>query len=394
LRKSIFDAPLNAMLQLRCETSVMSETFESPFSLVQMFWGNVTARWVRSVLSLLAIAIQVILVLMVVGLTSGVVAEWGKRVEGVGADILVQPPNSSIFFALTSAMMQESLGPKIEALPGVDEVASTVILTEPKSLMMIYGIDYQRFNALSRGFLYRDGRPFQAPDEVLADDIIAQSRHLKVGDTITLLNRPFRISGIVAHGKGARFFIPLRTAQEITGVENRVSMFYVRSKGNTEETREEILRLNPKNRVRSISEYMTLMSSSNLPELKPFIRSMVTLGIVISFLVVLLNMHTMVLERTREIGILKALGFSRFDVVQMLLGETLVLTLLGSGLGIALTLLTRALLHEINPGLTVLITTRWIFQSVLLALSGAVLGAVYPALRAASYDPVVALAYE
>jgi putative ABC transport system permease protein len=382
------------MLQLRCETSVMSETFESPFSLVQMFWGNVTARWVRSVLSLLAIAIQVILVLMVVGLTSGVVAEWGKRVEGVGADILVQPPNSSIFFALTSAMMQESLGPKIEALPGVDEVASTVILTEPKSLMMIYGIDYQRFNALSRGFLYRDGRPFQAPDEVLADDIIAQSRHLKVGDTITLLNRPFRISGIVAHGKGARFFIPLRTAQEITGVENRVSMFYVRSKGNTEETREEILRLNPKNRVRSISEYMTLMSSSNLPELKPFIRSMVTLGIVISFLVVLLNMHTMVLERTREIGILKALGFSRFDVVQMLLGETLVLTLLGSGLGIALTLLTRALLHEINPGLTVLITTRWIFQSVLLALSGAVLGAVYPALRAASYDAVVALAYE
>jgi putative ABC transport system permease protein len=382
------------MLQLRCEASVMSETFESPFSLVQMFWGNVTARWVRSVLSLLAIAIQVILVLMVVGLTSGVVAEWGKRVEGVGADILVQPPNSSIFFALTSAMMQESLGPKIEALPGVDEVASTVILTEPKSLMMIYGIDYQRFNALSRGFLYRDGRPFQAPDEVLADDIIAQSRHLKVGDTITLLNRPFRISGIVAHGKGARFFIPLRTAQEITGVENRVSMFYVRSKGNTEETREEILRLNPKNRVRSISEYMTLMSSSNLPELKPFIRSMVTLGIVISFLVVLLNMHTMVLERTREIGILKALGFSRFDVVQMLLGETLVLTLLGSGLGIALTLLTRALLHEINPGLTVLITTRWIFQSVLLALSGAVLGAVYPALRAASYDPVVALAYE
>ena len=372
----------------------MNETFDSPFSLVQMFWGNVTARWVRSLLSLLAIALQVILVLMVVGLTSGVVSEWGKRVEGVGADILVQPPNSSIFFALTSAMMQENLGSQIEALPDVDDVAPTVILTEPKSLMMVYGIDYNRFNALSRGFLYRDGGPFQAPDEAMADDIIAQSKHLKVGDTIALLNRSFKITGIVAHGKGARFFIPLKTAQEISGVENRVSMFYVRSKGQTEQTREEILRLNPKNRVRSISEYMTLMSSSNLPELRPFIRSMVSLGIVISFLVVLLNMHTMVLERTREIGILKALGFSRFDVVRMLLGETLVLTLLGSVLGIALTLLTRTLLHEINPGLTVLITTRWIFLSVMLALVGAALGAVYPALRAAAYDPVVALAYE
>jgi putative ABC transport system permease protein len=315
-------------------------------------------------------------------------------VEGVGADILVQPPNSPIFFAFSSAVMQESLGDRIEELPDVDVVAPTVILTEPKNLIMIYGIDYKRFNALSRGFLYRGGRAFQGPDEVLADDIIAQSKHLKVGDHITLLNHGFIISGIVAHGKGARFFIPLRTSQEIAGVENRVSMFYVRSKGDTEKARAEILKLNPKNRVRSTSEYVTLMSSSNLPELRPFIRSMVGLGIVISFLVVLLNMHTMVMERTREVGILKALGFSRLDVVGMLLGEMLVLTLLGSGLGIGLTFLTQAILKETNPGLMILISTRWIFSALLLAVLGASLGAAYPAFRAASYDPVVALAYE
>lgn len=372
----------------------MSETFDGPFSLLQMFWGNVRARWLRSCLSLLAIAIQVILVLMVVGLTSGVVADWGKRVEGVGADILVQAPNSSIFFALGGAVMPESFGEQLAALPGVDEVAPTVILTEPKSLMAIYGIDYKRFNGLSQGFLYRGGRPFEEANEVLADDIIAQAKHLKVGQTITLLNREFRISGIVAHGKGARFFIPLRTAQEIAGVENRVSMFYVRSKGQTEDTRAEILQLNPKNRVRSTAEYMTLMSASKVPELKPFIRLMVGLGIVISFLVVLLNMHTMVLERTREIGILKSLGFSRFDVVQMLLGETLVLTLMGSGLGIGLTFLTEALAKQINPSLMILITGQWVFLSIVLAMSGAALGAAYPAYRAASYDPVVALAYE
>jgi putative ABC transport system permease protein len=372
----------------------MNETFDEPFSLLQMFWGNIVARRLRSLLSIIAIAIQVILVLMIVGLTSGVISEWGKRVEGVGADILVQPPNSSIFFAFSSAVMQESLGDQMGALPTVDEVAPTVILTEPKNLMMIYGIDYQRFNALSRGFLYRAGRPFKAPDEALVDDIIAQAKHLKVGDHINLLNHAFTISGIVAHGKGARYFIPLGTAQEIAGVENRVSMFYVRSRGDTEAARSEILRLDPKNRVRSMSEYVTLMSSSNLPELRPFIRSMVGLGIVISFLVVLLNMHTMVMERTREVGILKALGFSRLDVVQMLLGETLFLTLLGSGLGIALTFLTQAILKETSPSLMILISPRWIFSSIVLALVGASLGAAYPAFRAASYDPVVALAYE
>jgi putative ABC transport system permease protein len=372
----------------------MNDTFEGPFSLIQMFWGNIAARPLRCALSVVAIAIQVILVLMIVGLTSGVISEWGKRVEGVGADILVQPPNSSIFFAFSSAVMPETLGQQIGALPGVDEVAPTVILTEPKNLVMIYGIDYKRFNALSRGFLYRAGRPFQAPDEVIADDIIAQTKHLKVGDQITLLNRSFTVSGVVAHGKGARFFIPIKTAQEIAGVENRVSMFYVRSKGDTEATRAEIVKLSPTNRVRSMSEYVTLMSSSNLPELKPFVRSMVGLGIVISFLVVLLNMHTMVMERTREVGILKALGFSRFDIVEMLLGETLVLTLIGSAVGIVLTFVTQAILKETNPGLMILITTRWVFSSIALALAGAAAGVAYPALRAASYDPVAALAYE
>ena len=303
----------------------MTESNEGPFSLFQMFWGNIVARPLRCALSILAIAIQVVLILMIVGLTSGVIAEWGKRVEGVGADILVQPPNSSIFFAFSSAVMQQSLGEQIEKVPGVDEVAPTLIISDPKSLMIIYGIDYKRFNALSQGFIFRAGGPFDAADEAIADDIVAQTRHLKVGDTVTLINHPFKISGIVAHGKGARFFIPLKSAQEIVGAENRVSMFFVRSKGDTEATRAEILKLNPQNRIRSMSEYVSLMNSSNLPELKPFIRTMVGLGVVVSFLVVLMNMHTMILERTREIGILKALGFSRFDIVKMLLGETAVL---------------------------------------------------------------------
>jgi len=372
----------------------MAETYEGPFSLLRMFWGNMAARPLRCALSILAIAIQVVLILMIVGLTSGVIAEWGKRVEGVGADLLVQPPNSSIFFAFSSAVMPESLGEQIAKIPSVDEVSPTLILSDPKTLIIIYSIDYKRFNALSQGFIFRDGRAFAAPDEAIADDIVAQTRHIKVGDTVTLLNHPFKISGIVAHGKGARFFIPLRSGQDIVGADKRVSMFFVRSKGDTEATRAEILSLNPQNRIRSMSEYVTLMNSSNLPELKPFIRIMVGLGIVVSFLVVLMNMHTMVLERTREIGILKALGFSRLDIVKMLLGETAVLTLVGSLCGIAITFIVQAVLKQTNPGLSILLSAGWVLGSMGLALIGAAAGATIPALRASGFDPVEALAYE
>jgi len=375
-------------------TEILTELKEPKFSPIRMIAGNLTARPLRAVLSILAISIQVILVLMIVGLTTGVVNEWGKRVEGVGADILVQSPNASIFFAFSSAVMQESFGQQIAALPGVDEVAPTLSLMDQKNFVVIYGIDYKRFNALSKGFLFGSGRPFESPDEALADDIVAQSRHLKVGDQITLMNHAFTICGIVAHGKGARFFIPLKTAQDISGAEKRVSVFYVRSKGDTEATRAEILKLDPNNRVRSIAEYMTLMNSSNLPELKPFIKTMVGIGIVISFLVVFLNMHTLVLERTREIGILKALGFTRAGIAQLLLGETLALTIIGSIVGIALTFLTKAVLTQTVPTLQISITNQWILGSILLATIGATAGALYPTLRAASYDPVVALAYE
>jgi putative ABC transport system permease protein len=372
----------------------MKESTNGPFSMMQMFWGNLAARPLRCFLSIVAIAIQVVLVLLIVGMTSGVVADWGKRVEGVGADILVQPPNASIFFAFSSAVMQESLGDEIEKLPGVDDVAPTLMMTDPKSLMVIYGIDYKRFNALSKGFIFRSGRPFEAPDETIADDIAAQTRHLKVGDTVTLINHPFRISGVVVHGKGARFYIPLKAAQDIMGAENRVSVIFVRSKGDTEGTRAEIVRLNPQNRVRSMSEYVSLMSSSKLPELRPFIRTMVVLGIVVSFLVVLMNMHTMVMERTREIGILKALGFTRVEVMEMLLGETAVLAIVGSLTGIGITFLTQAILKQTTPSLPILLSAGWVAGSVGLALLGAALGAMVPAIRASSYDPVEALAYE
>jgi len=72
-----------------------NDTFEGPFSLIQMFWGNIAARPLRGALSVIAIAIQVILVLMIVGLTSGIVSEWGqtrggsrRRHHGAAAELI------------------------------------------------------------------------------------------------------------------------------------------------------------------------------------------------------------------------------------------------------------------------------------------------------------------
>jgi len=107
-------------------------------------------------------------------------------------------------------------------------------------------------------------------------------------------------------------------------------MVFVAAKGDTEAARAEILKLDPQNRIAPCPNTFSLMNSSNLPELKPFIKTMVGLGIVISFLVVLMNMHTMILERTREIGTLRLSVSPGIDVVKMLSVKTLFLTIAGS----------------------------------------------------------------
>ncbi|HEY2646795.1 MAG TPA: ABC transporter permease, partial [Candidatus Acidoferrales bacterium] len=311
----------------------MEEKKYTGFVIWDLLWSNLGVRPLRSALSVAGLSLQVFLVLFIVGLTTGALTDWRTRAEGVGADIIVQPPNSSIFFAFSSAVMPESQADQMAALPAVGVVAPVLVVVDQKNLGVLYGIDYPRYVALSSGFDYLSGGPFHEGNEVIIDDLAASSRKLRVGQQVLLLGHEFTITGVVVHGKGARYFIPLKTAQDLAGADKRVSMFFVRSKGDTEGARNEITKLLPTYKIRSMAEFSTLMTSSNLPELKPFIRAFVLLGVIISFLVVLLTMHTMVFERTRDIGVLRALGSSRLEICGFILGETLLMAVLGAIFG-------------------------------------------------------------
>jgi len=360
----------------------------------ELIWANLRARPVRTALSVAAVSLQVFLLLFLMGLTDGIVKEWGERVRGIGADLLVQPPNSSVFLAFSSAVLPEEMTGRLRQVQGVEEVSPVLAVVNTNSLTMIYGIDYDTYSRLGTGFLFHQGGPFQGPHDVIIDDIKAASKNLKVGDTVELLNQPFRVSGIVEHGRGARYFIPLRTAQDLLGVEKRVSMFWVKSAGDAEGVRQRFVQLLPRHSIRRMDEYLSLMVSDNLPEVRPFTRAIILVGLVITFLVVLLSMYTVVLERTREIGILKALGASRWDIVALLVREALAIALLGAVVGVAASYGVKEILTSLRPTMNILITPHWLAWGIGLALLGCALGAVYPALRAAAADPVAALAYE
>ncbi len=195
----------------------------------QMIIAGLKARPVRTTVSILAVALEVILILVVVGLTSGISDETGRRTEGVGADILLQPPNSSLFLALSNTTMPIVLRERLRELPGIKAIAPVQTLVNSSAgLEIIYGIEPDTFNAVSNGFIWHKGRLFNAPDEVVVDDIYAKAKGVTVRDTVELVNHKFKVSGVVEHGKGARLFISLKTAQEMTGQTGKASLFFIK----------------------------------------------------------------------------------------------------------------------------------------------------------------------
>ena len=340
------------------------------------------------------IGIQVTLVLTLVGLSNGMLEDQARRARGVGADIMVRAPSSSVL--AFSANMPSDILSAVEKQPHV--IAATGVLTQGTGgFSYVTGIDLGQFRRLSGGFHYLQGGPFRHPDDVMVDSYYAAEHMLHVGDTLEALNRTWRVSGIYEAGTLTRIVVALDVLQDLTANNGKITMIYAKL-DDSSKTSEVITSLRSRLKdyqIYSMEEYTSLFSIANVPMLKQFIWVVIGLGVLVGFLVVFLSMYTAVLERTREIGVLKALGASPGYVLNILMRETTLLAIAGSILGILLSYVTRFIISSLVPGTLIqAIVPDWWPIAAGIALVGALLGAVYPGWKAARQDAVEALAYE
>lgn len=365
----------------------------------KMVVANLVHRPVRSLISVVAIALEVTLILLVVGLCYGIMNENKTRTSGVGFDVIVQPPGSSFFAAIGGAPVSVKIADVLRRIPHVKVVSPVVwAIATGGGVEVIDGIDIPSFEALGGPFRYVEGGPFRGPDDVIVDDFIARQKHVKVGDTMEILNHQFRVCAIVENGRGARKFVPMATMQDIIGAPGKASVFYLKldDPANTEAVVAAV-----KNQpgmgnyvVRSMEEYLSMMTPSNLPGFRPFIAIVIGVSLIIGFLVIFQAMYTAVMERTREIGILKSIGASKAYIVNVILRETILLALAGIAVGIGVSLLARLGIEQRWPLVHIDKSNEWMLRATVIALVGATLGAIYPAYKAAQKDPIDALAYE
>ncbi|RRA48486.1 ABC transporter permease [Acidipila sp. EB88] len=365
----------------------------------KLILGNLIHRPVRTIVTMLAVAIEVVMILSIVGIMIGMVANSQNETSGIGADTVVRPANSSFISAIGGAPVPAAVAGVLARLPHV-AVAAPVItnLSTVGSVETIWGIDYATYNGL-KPFVYVSGGPFQGPNDVIIDDLAARSTPgYRVGDTIQIMSHPFRVSGIVERGRGSRKFIPIQTLGALLGTPRNASLFYLRADDPSNEALiEQEVRHTPGltgYKTQSMADMLAMITPSHLPAFTPALDSVITIAVIIGFLVIFQSMYTAVIERTREIGILKSLGASRGYILASVLREAAMVTVVGIVLGIVITLGIKAFLNYHFPTLSFNVPFAWWLRSLGIAFIGATLGATYPALKAAGKDPIDALAYE
>ena len=364
----------------------------------KLVWANVTHRPLRTFLTALLVAIPVTLVLTLTGLSKGMIEDYNGRTRGVGADIIIRPKGSTLI-GLGSAPIPEAIVTFVSGRPHVAMATGIVAQTLGTPASSAAGIDLDAFNRMSGGFDYISGGPFQGADDVIVDQYYADEKKIHTGDLIELAfaAQKWRVSGVVKPGKLNRVFVDLRKLQDLTGNSGKVNLVYVkvdeaRNIGVVIDDLKSKLESYP---IYSMDEFTSLISYDSLPMLSRFTNVVVGISIFIGFAVVCLSMYMAVLQRTREIGILKSLGASKWYVVSTILREAVMLAIVGTILGIGMSFATKWALKTLAPAsLPPAIDPTWWPTALAISLVGAVLGALYPGLRAASMDPIEALSYE
>jgi putative ABC transport system permease protein len=355
---------------------------------------NLKNKPIRSLLSVLLIAVPVTLILTLVGLSRGMLEDAQKRTRAIGADLVVRAPGSSL---ISPGEMPQAVVGALEKVPHVKLATGVLNHLIQGVTLGAAGVDLPALTQLSGGVNLREGTVFQGPDDVMVDEYYASEKGLHAGDyTNLILNHKFRVSGVYANGMAAHVMVPLKTLQDLTNNKNKVTQVYVKldNPANTAS----VLKNDPAwsaYPALSMDELVALYSMNNMPGLNAFVWVIVGVGVVIGFAVMCLSMYMVVLQRTREIGILKSLGGSNGFILTLILIEALIMAIAGTAFGIGMSYGALWLIRALVPAsIQMVIVYEWWPIALGITLIGTGLGALYPGLAAAHHDPIEALAYE
>ncbi len=402
--------------------------------MIPLSLANILHHKVRSLLSAAGVAIGVCMLLTLSGLSRGTLQEIADRWNAVDADLIVYPRHwgSNITTIEGGGLglrdVEHTAGVTVGGARAVERVVpvflyrfsiagheNNVAGVAPEQLLGLLGgrdivagrlYDPQgRFARWLRHRLRRGGEdPVDVSEaelaahgglEMVVDTRLARAADLEVGSRVLAAGHHFTVVGIVRAGALARAFVPRATAEFLcNGPLDRFTLMFVKLREDVAHgAAAEAIRRHKRLAAVAVGQYEAMLEE-RFGILYRYVDAVNGVTLVVAFLSILVALYTMVIQRTREIAILKSLGATRWFMLREVLAESLILSICGAGLGAAAAPLAGAVIQAAAPLLTVDVAWPWVAVAAGAALAGGCLGALYPAWCALRVDTVEALALE
>jgi ABC-type antimicrobial peptide transport system permease subunit len=362
---------------------------------VQSLWQ----RSGRTLLTLSAIALTVGAVMAMDAIIAGTAESMTSMATSAGSEIVIR--QADVADTSLSAIDQR-LASRIAALPGVRSTSGMVLtaLLDPASQSFLIVLGYSPNEYSIQRFNMVEGQRISGNHQIMLGSVYAEAASKDVGDTLEISGARFRVVGIYETGIGWEEMggvVSLRDAQTLTGRPNKVTLFSLKLERPTDAPAlvDTINQQFPELHAALAGEFVEQMPDMESGE--AMLNAISSLAILVGGVGILNTMLMAVLERTREIGVLRTMGWRKRRIIGMIMNESLILSVIGGIAGLVLAFLLVNLLTQL-PMVGAAFEASWsagvFLRAGLVALGLGLIGGLYPAYRASGLEPVEALRYE
>src|ERR1700752_1979414 len=312
--------------------------------------SNIRQRPIRTLVSVAGVALGVALIMLFTGLARGMSNDLQRRATNVRAELIFMRPGA-VQFNSTMTNLDTRYADRLKQIEGVQEalplIRNFVQGSKGIGIEQIDGVDWDAY-ARMNGINMVAGQGPQNPNEVVIDETKARTNNYHVGDSINPIgDKKYRIAGVYSPESGPRVKLSLEGMQQAIEAPGKCTFIFVKL-NNPDQLKEVAKRIDtelPGNTIQPTGDVFPSFEK-RIPYLTVFLRVLVVLAAVVSSLVVMLAMYTTITERTREIGILKAMGASRGYIVGIIEKEAILISIIGLVAGFAVSLLAGYLIHK------------------------------------------------